>query len=49
MTKQECIEARYWDEAYFTFATDENGYLAIYDRETGEKVATTKFKKKSKK
>lgn len=47
LTKEECIAQRYWDEQYFTYGTDENGYLAIYDRETGEKVATTKFRRRT--
>ena len=48
MTKEECIKNRYWDEKYFCLGPDENGYLSIFDRETGEKMASLKHRKKIK-
>lgn len=38
LTKEECLKQRFYDEKYFVYHADENGYLSIYDRETGEKI-----------
>lgn len=35
MNKSECIESQYYADEYFTYGEDG----AIYDRDTGEKVA----------
>ena len=45
LTKQECLEQKNYDEKYFSFHADENGYLSIWDKETGEKIKTLKFKR----
>lgn len=38
MTKEECIESKYFPEEYFCYSEDGN----IYDRDTGEIVAIWK-------
>ena len=48
LSKEECLKQGYYDEKYFVYHADENGFLAIFDRETGEKVKVLKFKKRSK-
>ena len=45
MTKQECLENQYYDEEYFVLEENKDGFLAFFDRETGEEVHTTPFKK----
>ncbi|MBQ8146365.1 MAG: hypothetical protein IJX99_05310 [Clostridia bacterium] len=48
LSKEQCLEQRYYDEKYFVYQADENGYLSIYDRETGVKIKTLKWRKREK-
>ena len=48
MSKEECLKMHYYDEKYFAYIPDENGYLSIYDKETGEKIKSLKFRKRNK-
>ena len=45
LSKEECLKQKYYDEKYFVYRADENGYLSLYDKETGEKIKTLKWKK----